>query len=82
MDPPAHILIVEDEPITALDVARRLRRLGYQVVALASSGPQAIQYALFHRPHIVLMDIHLQGPWTGLTRQGTFKPPRRSASCT
>jgi CheY-like chemotaxis protein len=66
MDPPAHILIVEDEPITALDVARRLRRLGYQVVALASSGPQAIQYALSHRPHIVLMDIHLQGTMDGI----------------
>ena len=35
MDPPARIVLVEDESITALDVARQLRRLGYQVVALA-----------------------------------------------
>ena len=39
MDPPARIVLVEDEVIAALDVARRLRRLGYQVVAVANSGP-------------------------------------------
>jgi hypothetical protein len=41
MDPPARIVLVEDESITALGVARRLRRLGYQVAAQANSGPQA-----------------------------------------
>jgi CheY-like chemotaxis protein len=34
MDPPARIVIVEDESITALHLAKRLRSLGYQVVAL------------------------------------------------
>ena len=66
MDPPARIVLVEDESITALDLARRLGRLGYQVVALARSGPQAIQYALSHRPQVVLMDIHLQGAMDGI----------------
>jgi hypothetical protein len=37
----------------ALAMARRLRRLGYQV-ALASNGPQAIQCALSFRPHVIL----------------------------
>jgi CheY-like chemotaxis protein len=66
MDPPARILLVEDEPITALDVARQLSRLGYQVVALARSGPQAIQHALSLHPHVVLMDIHLHGTMDGI----------------
>jgi CheY-like chemotaxis protein len=66
MDLPARILLVEDEHITALAVARQLRRLGYQVVALARNGPQAIQHALSHHPHVVLMDIHLQGPMDGI----------------
>ncbi len=66
MDPPARILLVEDEVITALDVARQLRRLGYQVVGLARSGPQAIAHALALRPHVVLMDIHLHGPMDGI----------------
>jgi CheY-like chemotaxis protein len=66
VDPPARVLIVEDESITALDVARQLRRLGYQVVALARCGPQAIESALALRPHIVLMDIRLQGAMDGI----------------
>jgi len=66
MDLPARILIVEDESITALYLAKQLRSLGYQVVALAHSGPQAIQHALFHRLHVVLMDIDLQGTMDGI----------------
>jgi CheY-like chemotaxis protein len=66
MDPLLRIVLVEDESITALDVARRLRRLGYQVVARASSGPQAIEQALTHHPDVVLMDIHLQGDMDGV----------------
>jgi CheY-like chemotaxis protein len=66
VDPPARVLIVEDEHITALDVAHRLRRLGYEVVGLASSGPQAIERALALQPHVVLMDIHLRGTMDGI----------------
>jgi CheY-like chemotaxis protein len=66
MDAPARIVLVEDEAIPALDVARRLRRLGYQVVAVARSGPQAIECALTRAPDIVLMDIHLQGAMDGV----------------
>jgi CheY-like chemotaxis protein len=35
-------------------------------VALASSGPQAIEYALSHHPQVVLMDIQLQGTMNGI----------------
>jgi CheY-like chemotaxis protein len=66
MDTPVRIVLVEDESITALDLARQLRRLGYQVVALARSGPQAIQHTLSHRPQVVLMDIHLHGTMDGM----------------
>lgn len=52
--------------MTALDLARRLRRLGYQVIAMARNGPQAIQHALSLHPHVVLMDIHLQGTMDGI----------------
>jgi CheY-like chemotaxis protein len=59
-------LIVEDESITAMDIARRLRRLGYAVVGSASSGPQAVERALALCPHVVLMDIHLHGTMDGI----------------
>ena len=66
MDAPARIVLVEDEAIPALDMAQRLRRLGYQVVAVASSGPQAVEYALTRAPDVVLMDIHLHGAMDGV----------------
>lgn len=42
----ARLLIVEDERLTAIDLQRRLTRLGYTVVSLAASGIEAIQSAL------------------------------------
>ncbi len=66
MDPFIRIVLVEDEAITALDVAQQLRCLGYQVVAWAKTGPQAIEQALTHHPDVVLMDIHLQGVMDGV----------------
>jgi CheY-like chemotaxis protein len=66
VDPPARVIIVEDESITALHIARHLRHLGYEVVALARSGPQAIEHALSRHPQVVLMDIQLQGTMDGI----------------
>jgi CheY-like chemotaxis protein len=62
----ARILIVEDERLIAVDLQRRLTRLGYAVVALAASGAEAIQKALALYPDVVLMDIRLQGDMDGV----------------
>jgi CheY-like chemotaxis protein len=66
MDAPARVLIVEDESITAVQIARQLRRLRYAVVASAHNGPQAIAHALAHHPQVVLMDIQLHGTMDGI----------------
>lgn len=60
------ILIVEDERITAADIANRLRRLGYNVPAIAYSGEEAVEKAAELRPDLVLMDIHLKGGMDGI----------------
>ena len=39
------ILVVEDEVITAMDIAERLAALGYQVAGRAVSGEQGVQMA-------------------------------------
>jgi CheY-like chemotaxis protein len=62
----ARVLIVEDERLIAIDLQRRLTRLGYTVVALAASGQEAIQKALTLHPDVVLMDIRLQGDMDGV----------------
>jgi CheY-like chemotaxis protein len=66
MTSPACILIVEDERIVALDLARRLRQLGYTIAGIATSGTDAITQALTHHPDLVLMDLRLPGAVDGL----------------
>jgi signal transduction histidine kinase len=63
---PALILIAEDERIVAGDLQARLRRLGYQVVAIVATGEDAIAAAAMHRPDLVLMDIRLAGTMDGI----------------
>lgn len=60
------ILIVEDERIVALDLKRRLTKLGYQVTGMAASGQKALALVDQDLPNIVLMDIHIQGNMDGV----------------
>ena len=59
------ILIVEDEQITAEDLAEILKGLDYQVTAVVSSGTEAIQQAEENPPDLVLMDIRIKGEMDG-----------------
>src|SRR5215510_6651070 len=60
------ILIVENERIVSMDMQRRLKNLGYDVVGAAVSGEEAIQKSELHRPDLVLMDIMLDGKLDGI----------------
>jgi C4-dicarboxylate-specific signal transduction histidine kinase len=62
----ADILVVEDERIVALHVCRQLMKLGYRVAGVASSGTEALRLILELRPAVVLMDIHIDGPFDGI----------------
>ena len=62
----ANIVIVEDEPIVAMDIKRCLKELGYQVAAIAANSEDAVQQIVEHRPDLVLMDIRLKGDIDGI----------------
>ncbi len=62
----AKILIVEDEGIVAIDIRRRLKRLDYDVAAVAGSGEEAIEKAIETHPDLVMMDIKLRGEMDGI----------------
>ena len=62
----AKIMVVEDEKITALEIQHRLRGMGYNVMASASSGNEAIEKASKTHPDIILMDIKLYGEMDGI----------------
>ncbi len=63
---PAKILVVEDENIVAKDIETSLKRLGYAVSAVASSGEEAVERAVDTHPDLVLMDIVLRGKMDGV----------------
>ena len=60
------ILIVEDEIITAMDLAAQLGEVGYLVVDTVTTGPEAIRKAELFRPDLILMDIVLSGELDGI----------------
>lgn len=60
------ILVVEDEPIVAEDIANRLTRMGYAVIGVVESGEEAIAIARATPPSLILMDIVLEGELDGI----------------
>ncbi len=62
----ARIQVVEDEGIIALNLARKLEKLGYIVSAVVPSSEQAISKAGTDRPDLILMDIAIQGAMDGI----------------
>ncbi|XPV76296.1 MAG: response regulator [Desulfovibrio sp.] len=62
----SRIVIVEDEAIVALDLENRLTLLGYDVVASAVSGREAIELVKKHSPDLIIMDIMLAGEMDGI----------------
>ena len=61
-----NILIVEDEAIVAKDIQQSLKKAGYNVVGVASTGEKAIELANEKKPDLILMDIMLKGPMSGI----------------
>ncbi|MGO1839996.1 MAG: response regulator transcription factor [Candidatus Microbacterium stercoravium] len=62
---PARVLIVDDDPIVRQSVSMMVAHAGSDVVAIAVDGSDAVQRTREHRPHVVLMDVHmpvLSGP--------------------
>lgn len=65
MDSPK-ILVVEDENVVALELKKRLKRLGYQVPSVATSGKEAVSKAEGFLPDLIIMDIRLKGDMDGI----------------
>ena len=51
------ILIVEDELLIAKGLSRKLKKLGYAIVDIVSSGEAALEKIAEFQPDLVLMDI-------------------------
>ena len=62
----AKILIVEDKRSIAETVETRLKKLGYTVCAVVSTGVQALEKAAELHPDIVLIELELEGETDGI----------------
>ena len=63
---PTRILIVEDEPIVAMDLRQQVEECGYQVTGIAESADEALMAAEEAQPDLALLDISIAGSMDGV----------------
>lgn len=64
--PNMRIFIVEDQFIEAHDLQLIVEKCGYQVIGMARSVSQALEFLKEAQPDLVLLDIFLKGNGTGI----------------
>ena len=67
---PVRFLVVAEDLLTAQDLKSQIKRLGYDVEAIASNSEQAVRLVGQHRPDIVLMDMQQSREPAGLEAAG------------
>lgn len=60
------LMVVEDEPIVALDLKQELESLGCDVVGVAESADEALAVAETCHPDLALMDVRIVGSMDGI----------------
>jgi CheY-like chemotaxis protein/DNA-directed RNA polymerase specialized sigma24 family protein len=62
----SEVLIIEDEPIIAMDIETIVRDLGHTVTGVAVTRDEAVAQAMARRPGLVLADIQLADDSSGI----------------
>ena len=60
------VLIIEDEPVIAFDLASIVASMGHGVIGMADTRERAVEMARSRRPGIVLADIQLRDGSSGI----------------
>jgi CheY-like chemotaxis protein len=60
------LLVVEDEPLVAMHIARIAMEAGCELGGIAAAGPEALAIAESNPPKIALIDIRLIGRMDGI----------------
>ncbi|MEV8062814.1 response regulator transcription factor, partial [Streptomyces antimycoticus] len=58
---PMTVMVVDDHPMWRDAVARDLAEAGFDVVATAGDGPQAVRRAKAAGPDVLVLDLNLPG---------------------
>jgi DNA-directed RNA polymerase specialized sigma24 family protein/CheY-like chemotaxis protein len=70
--PATDVLIIEDEPVIAMDVAEIVKGLGHRVIGIAARASQAVTTAREAKPGLILADILLEDGSSGITAVQTI----------
>ena len=62
----AEVMIIEDEPIIAMDIETIVRDLGHDVTGIAVTRDEAVELAEERRPGLILADIQLADDSSGI----------------
>ncbi|MCD4738703.1 MAG: response regulator [Anaerolineae bacterium] len=62
------ILVVDDDPIVTEIIRMQLTRLGQMVAGVVFNGPAAVKATLDLQPDLILMDLRMTDPETGLEK--------------
>jgi CheY-like chemotaxis protein len=62
----SRVLIIEDEPVIALDLENLVTELGHKVIGTAATRDEAVAKALAERPGLILADINLGEGGSGI----------------
>lgn len=63
---PSRALVIEDEPLIALDICTALESCGHTIVGTARTGDEAVLLGHRHRPDLIVSDLRLAGSSSGL----------------
>ena len=67
------VLIVDAESRTVSDLKAILKKLGHDIVAVASSGEESIKKAVDLNPDLILINIKLKGEMSGVEAANDIK---------
>jgi len=70
----AHVLLIDDDPLFRKLTAGLLRK--FYFVTTAESGPEGLELALQHAPHVALIDVRMSG-WNGMETLKRFRKERK-----
>ncbi|MBV1834187.1 response regulator [Novacetimonas pomaceti] len=62
-----NVLIIEDEPIIAMDIEELVHKCGHKIAGVAATEKEAVEIATRTRPGLILADINLGAGGDGMT---------------
>ncbi len=65
------VIVVDDEPVTRMDISEMMQEIGFTVKGTAADGFDAVELCRLHKPGVVLMDIKMP-TFDGLTAADTI----------